>query len=257
MPELEQRLTALAPELEWPPTPTPYLRRLRLLRAPAPAHPWTRPLAVAAAVLLVAAVALVAVPPTRSAIAGWLNLHTIFQHVQTVPTPSPLPSGKLGEQLGLGGATSLQGAQGKVTWHVSVPATLGSPDAVYYQAPPDGPSQGEVSLVYAARPGFATSGTTGVAVLLTEARGTVQEQFFAKMLSSDATLEAVTVGGHQGFWISGHPHVFVFLDSSGGFRTETMRLATNTLILDEDGTIVRIEGDLTKAQALQIAGSLS
>ncbi|HYL08306.1 MAG TPA: hypothetical protein VEU76_07135 [Candidatus Udaeobacter sp.] len=255
MPELEQRLTALAPELEWPPTPA--LRALLPLRRPAPARPWTRPLAVAAAVLLVAAAAMLAVPPTRDAIAGWLNLHTIFQRVQTLPTPSSLPSGKLGEQLGLGGATSLQDAQGKVTWHVSVPGTLGSPDAVYYEAPPDGPSQGEVSLVYASRPGIKTSGATGVAVLITEARGTVQEQFFAKMLSSDATLEAVTIGGHQGYWISGHPHVFVFLDSSGGFRTETMRLATNTLILDEDGTIVRIEGDLTKAQALQIAGSLA
>jgi hypothetical protein len=36
-----------------------------------------------------------------------------------------------------------------------------------------------------------------------------------------------------------------------------MRLATNTLIFDNGGTVVRIEGDLTKAQALEIAKSLS
>jgi hypothetical protein len=35
-----------------------------------------------------------------------------------------------------------------------------------------------------------------------------------------------------------------------------MRLATNTLILDVGGTIVRIEGNMTKAQALEIAASL-
>ena len=34
------------------------------------------------------------------------------------------------------------------------------------------------------------------------------------------------------------------------------RLATNTLILDDRGTIVRIEGELTRDQAFQIAASL-
>jgi adenine deaminase len=46
------------------------------------------------------------------------------------------------------------------------------------------------------------------------------------------------------------------VDSSGNVRYETLRLATNTLLIDEGGTVVRIEGNLTKAQALQIAGSL-
>jgi hypothetical protein len=36
-----------------------------------------------------------------------------------------------------------------------------------------------------------------------------------------------------------------------------MRLATNTLIFDNRGTIVRIEGDMTQAQALRIANSMS
>jgi hypothetical protein len=36
-----------------------------------------------------------------------------------------------------------------------------------------------------------------------------------------------------------------------------MRLATNTLIIDDNGTVIRIEGDLTKAQALGIAASLT
>jgi hypothetical protein len=34
-------------------------------------------------------------------------------------------------------------------------------------------------------------------------------------------------------------------------------LATNTLIIDEGGTIVRIEGDLTRQQALDLAASLA
>jgi hypothetical protein len=70
-------------------------------------------------------------------------------------------------------------------------------------------------------------------------------------------LQEVTVNGHPGYWIAGKPHVFFFTDTSGQFRNETLRLATNTLIFDNGGTVVRIEGDLTKAQALEIAKSLS
>jgi hypothetical protein len=51
--------------------------------------------------------------------------------------------------------------------------------------------------------------------------------------------------------------VFVFIDATGNPRYETSRLATNTLLIDVGGTIVRIEGNLTKAQALEIAASLN
>jgi hypothetical protein len=144
----------------------------------------------------------------------------------------------------------------QLAWHVFIPTALGSPDEVYLQQSPDGPSQGEVSLVYAARPGIPVSGQTGVSVLVTEARGAVNTDFFGKMIGPGTTLEYVTVAGHQAYWISGQPHVFVFLDAAGNFRDETMRLATNTLILDDGGTVIRIEGDLTRAQAFQIAESL-
>jgi hypothetical protein len=67
----------------------------------------------------------------------------------------------------------------------------------------------------------------------------------------------VTVDSSSGFWIAGTPHVFVFVDRSGEVRYETLRLATNTLLINRGGTVVRIEGNLTKAQALEIAGSLA
>jgi hypothetical protein len=113
-----------------------------------------------------------------------------------------------------------------------------------------------VTLVYSKRPGIPVASETGVAVLITEARGKVDTNFFGKMLGSGTTIEPVTIAGHQGYWVAGSPHIFIFLDADGNFRDETMRLATNTLILDDGGTIVRIEGNLTKAQAAQIAASL-
>jgi hypothetical protein len=258
VPELEEQLVALGRELKWPATPN--LARAVRSRMTAPAvvpAPWFRSQwALAAAGVLVALAALAVYTPTREAIADWVNVHVHFQRVPVLPSPSPRPSGPLGERLGLGGPTSLAGAQGRLAWQVAIPSSLGPPDEVYLQLPPTGPSQGEVTLVYAKGPGIPVASQTGVAVLVTEARGAINSNFFGKMLGSDSTIEPVTVAGHQGYWVAGSPHIFVFVDESGNVRYETMRLATNTLILDVGGTVVRIEGDLTKAQALQIATSL-
>jgi hypothetical protein len=217
---------------------------------------YQRPWALAAAALIVAAAAVLAYAPSRTAIADWVDLHVFIRQVQSLPTLSPLPSGPLGKRLGLGNQTTVGRAQAQIPWKIVLPSSLGNPNEVYVQPPPDGPSQSEVTLVYATRPGIPVSGQTGVSVLVTEARGAVDKNFFGKMIGDGTTLEELTVAGHQAYWISGQPHIFFFVDAAGSFRSETMRLATNTLILDYGGTIVRIEGDLTRDQALQIATSL-
>lgn len=249
MPDLDQRLTELGSYVAWPESP-PHLWR----GAPEgrTERPWVRwMLAVAAAFLLVAAAFLI-YAPTRDVIAGFLNLHTTINRVPALQSPSPRP----GQSLGLGTPTTLAEAQSRLAWHIAVSPALGQPDVVYLVLPPAGPSGGEVTLVYTNRPGIKPSGQTGVSLLVTEARGAVDEQFFGKTVGPDATIESVDVNGHQGWWISGRPHIFVFTDASGNPYTDTLRLATNTLLLDDGGTIVRIEGDITKAQALQLASSL-
>jgi hypothetical protein len=258
VPELEEQLMTLGTEVDWPPTPNLALAiRSRIAVPPARRAPWYQSRwALAAAAVVIAVAALLAYQPARDTIADWVNVHVFFQRVHVLPTPSLQPSGPLGGRLGIGGQTTLSEAQKQVAWHVAIPSSLGQPDEVYLQLPPTGAAQGEVTLVYTTRPGIPIAGQTGVAVLVTEARGAVNSNFFAKMLGSDATVEPVTVAGHQGYWVAGSPHVFIFLDANGNFRDETIRLATNTLILDDGGTVVRIEGDLTKAQAEQIAASL-
>lgn len=264
MVDLEQQLSALATEIEWPETPD--LTRRVIVHLPAlrggghqggrgvapPRQRW----ALAAAAVILAVAALFAYSPAREAIAGWVNLHTIFQRVPNLATPSPQPSGALGASLGLGEKASLDQARRKVAWHISVPSALGPPDAVYLQQPPDAPTDGEVNLVYKARPGIDVAGETDVAVLITEARGGVDQNFFGKILGPGTTVEPVIVDGNDGWWIAGAPHEFFFTDSSGNIRSETLRLATNTLLLNDGGTVIRIEGNLTKSQALGIAASL-
>lgn len=253
--ELEQQLSRLGTSLDWPATPNvvPAVRRRIGARRPWFESRWA--MAAAAAILALAAIA--AYPPSRDAIATWINVHTFFRTVPHLATPTPLPPGPLGKRLGLGQQTNLPQARAALKWQVLLPASLGQPDEVYLQPPPDAPSGGEVTLVYAARQGLPAAGETGVGVLITEARGAMNAEFFGKMIGPGTTIEPVTVAGSSGYWIAGAPHVVVFVDSSGAVRYETLRLATNTLLINKGGTVVRIEGNLTKAQALEIAASLA
>src|SRR4029077_4479906 len=146
--ELEAMLSAIAGRVDWPATPQ--------LKVMIPGQAAVLPLpfrfkarwATAAVAVLVILATLLAYTPTRTAIADWLNLHINVRRTTALPTPSPLPSGTLGSNLGLGTQTTLDGAQANVSWHVTVPGRLGSPDAVYLLLPPNGASGGEVSLVY-------------------------------------------------------------------------------------------------------------
>jgi hypothetical protein len=253
--ELEQQLSRLGAALDWPATPN-LARDVRMRIAPR--RPWFEnrwAMAAAAAILALAAIA--AYPPSRDAIATWINLHTFFRTVPHLATPTPLPPGPLGRRLGLGQPATLPQARAALTWQLLLPASLGQPDEVYLQPPPDAPSDGEVTLVYAARQGIPAAGETGVGVLITEARGAIDSQFFGKFIGPGTTIEPVTVAGSSGYWIAGAPHNFAFVDSAGNVRFETLRLATNTLLIIKGGTVVRIEGNLTKAQALEIADSLA
>src|SRR5450759_2536147 len=191
--ELEQELTALGAALEWPPTPNLAPRIGSHLRAPSGAihvptgwggrSRW----ALAAAAVVIALAALAIYPPSREAIANWVNVHTSFQQVPHLATPSPQPPGPLGQRLGLGGMTTVPDAQKQLTWHITVPSSLGQPDEVYLQPAPDAPALGEITPVYATRPGIPVAGQTGVSVLITEARGAVDQNFFGKMIGPGTT----------------------------------------------------------------------
>jgi hypothetical protein len=253
VPDLETTLAELAGHLAWPETPDlrPRVRRaVAERRRPRFDSRW----ALAAVAVIVIVAVLLAYAPTRTAIADWVNLHTRVTHTTTLPTPSPKPPGPIGQRLGLGSPTTLADARHGVSWPVLVPSTLGQPDEVYLQT--DAPTGGEVTLVYGPSTGIPVAGETGASVLVTEARGSVNEVFFGKIVAGGTSVTPVTVAGSQGWWIAGSPHVFFFTDSSGNIINETLRLATNTLILVVNGTVVRIEGHMSEQQAEQIAGTL-
>ena len=88
-------------------------------------------------------------------------------------------------------------------------------------------------------------------LLLTEFRG---EAFIEKLIEPDAEVEPVTVNGRAGAWLE-EPHVVVFKDRAGSIRDNAARLAGKTLLWEHGEVTLRLEGDLSKEEALRIARS--
>jgi hypothetical protein len=57
-----------------------------------------------------------------------------------------------------------------------------------------------------------------------------------------------------GYWLAGDAHRVVFQDASG--RVLDSRAAGNVLLWEQDGVTLRLEGARSKAEALEIAGTL-
>ena len=90
-----------------------------------------------------------------------------------------------------------------------------------------------------------------VRLLLTEFRG---DPFIEKLIDGDTEVEPVSVNGRAGAWLE-QPHVVMFRDPSGRFRDNPGRLAGKTLLWENGELTLRLEGDLSKAEALRIARS--
>ena len=258
--DLEQRLIDLGPQLYPTTSDLATQVRRRLESEPVPRTATPRPVIWLAAALLLIAIAggLLLFPEARNAIADRLGLPGVqIRWVDEAPTPEP---SRVGTPLLLGRPVSLDEAQAAVDFPVRVPAAagFGAPQEIYLLDEDQGAM---VSFVYPAGPGLPASDETGVGALLTQFRGEADRDMIEKGLLNDGArethLEAVTVGGEQGFWISGAPHTFfVVCYDAGDCRQERYRLAGNVLIWEQDGVTLRLESALRREDALAIAESV-
>lgn len=218
MPDLELALRQLGAELDWPPEPTLAPRVVAAIRVPR-RRGLRRPLALAFAVLILAVAVAMAVPPARSAILDFFHIGGVeIQRVETLPR---LPA----ERAAPGVRVPLAEARNSVDFDLVVPDGYRS---VYY-------TSGIVTFVWPDR-------------LLMELRG--DELLLKKVLDQDASVRWVDVNGYPGVWVQGAQHG---LYMPGG----EARLAGNTLIWVRDGVTFRLEGDLTRQRALELAGTLT
>jgi hypothetical protein len=235
--ELELQLEHLGRVIVWPETPD--LASTVRGRIEATPERRFRPgtLAIALAVVAVAVGAVLAVPPARTAILDWLGLGGVeirrVDELGEVP-----PQGR----LVLGERTSLAEALRRSGHPVLVPAGSGEPDAVYLDSSAPG---SPVALVYGA--------LEKPRLLVLEFRAAPLIQ---KTLGAETRAEPVLVNGGGGLWITGPRHEFIYRTVEQDYVTDTQRLAGNTLLWTQGPLTLRLEGDLSKQEALRIARSM-
>ena len=213
---------------------------------------------VAALLLIAIAGGLVLFPEARYAIADRLGLQgVLIRWVDEVPSPEP---SQLGAPLLLGRPVTLDEAQAAVDFSVRVPTAPGfdDPSEIYLLDQEQGAM---VSFVYPTGPELPASDETGVGALLTQFQGDAERGLIEKGLADsdepETYLEAVTVRGDPGYWISGAPHGFFFVCyDAGECRQERYRLAGNVLLWEQDGVTLRLESALSREDALAIAESV-
>ena len=223
----ERELRALAAHLDFPPE-----RDLApAVRARLTARPQRRRavVIVLAAALLAIAVAF-AVPPARSAILRFLHLQGV-----TIEVVDELPRVKTGP-LELGRPISLAAAEETAGFRPLSSELLGTPDRVTW----DGR---QLWFVY---------GDTRL--LVSQFRGGRVSVFIKKVAGPGTTITPVVVRGSQGYFISGAKH-FVYQQPNELIREERVRLARDVILFEAGRLTVRVEGDLTREQALRIARS--
>lgn len=210
---------------------------------------------VFATLAVLALVVVLAVPGARAAAGDFLHAWGIdIFRVPSIATPAVSPS----PRSGLGALTTLADARLRADFPVRVPTDprLGTPDEVYRDRADATGARQRISLVYAQRAGIPISHEPGVSVLVVEFRGAFAEDLIGgKGVGPDTKIESLSVNGGRGLWLEGAPHLFFYRDASGIIQTETLRLAGNTLIWEQDGVTFRLEAQVSREDALRIAAT--
>ena len=230
MNDLELRLRELGGEIAYPASPS---YELALDRRPV-RPPWLRPLALGFAIVLAVVAGVLALSPgARSAF-----LEIFHIRGATVERVESLPDVRA-QRVDFGERVSREEAERRVGFEL---LDLGEqPDAIYVR--PDGLA----SVVYGdpARP----------RLVLSQARGTVWNGFIKKMAVQGTIIDEVTVDGEPGLFVDGPQHFVMFLDENGLISDERTYLAGTVLLWNRGDLLLRLEGDLSRAEALELARS--
>lgn len=214
-------------------------------------RPMRRGLVLAIAVLLVLAAIAGAVG------LGLPGLRIIFG---TVPSQPPIATATasgaaslapLGSVLGLGTALPLAEVERIAGLDLILPPdpAIGPPDVVYVAGE-------RATVVWASRPGLPATGDHGVGLLISEFNGRVESGYYEKILGSGAKLTRVTVNGSPGYWISGPPHFFYYINPQGEAVDDSRREVGDVLIWSAGAVTYRLESGLDMESAIRLAETL-
>jgi len=221
----ERELHELAAYVELPPERdlAPAVRTRLGERRPRPGK-----LAIAVALVVLAIAVAFAVPPARSEILSWFGLGTArVQFVEQLPNVTPR------RPLDLGVRTSLGEARKLVGYDVHTSELLGAPREVHLLGD-------QIGFVYGNRK-----------LIVTQSRGT----FFTKEVGPGTHVTQLSVNGQPAVWVSGAPHFLGYIAKNGNPQPVELYLARNALIWQSGDVTLRLEGQLSRADALRVARS--
>jgi len=241
--ELERALTELGRELEIPSGPDLVSTVLARIEPQPAERPFRRQWALAIAVLVLAALAAtLAIPDARSAFFRVLHIGgEQIELVDELPAVPPDPA-ELDLDLALGRRSTLEQARQEADFDLRELDT--QPDRVYLG------ERGTVWFLY------GTPSKVRLLVAQTPAVSVDAPLILKKLASPDTPVEELSVDGARGFFIEGAPHLVLLLDEHGEVIEESVRLAQNVLVWEADGVTYRLEGDMSREAALELAGSL-
>jgi hypothetical protein len=240
---VDRELILLGPSLEWPETPdvTTVVAARIAETAPRRRRAPRRRLALALAVLVAAVLAVLAVPPARTAIFDWFGIGGVeIVQVDELPPVSPRPGLDV-----LGAVTTLDAARAEASFRVADP-------------PDDEPAPDEVRLAASrARVTYLWREGTDVRLLVTQFPGSAGDPgLLKKLVANNTPIEQFVLDGDPAVWIAGGPHVVYVLTRAGTVREDDGWLAGNTLIVVHDGVTVRVEGQLEREDAIELVRAM-
>ena len=265
--DLERELRELGSHAEYPPTPDlarAVRRRLdgegtgRPARSRTiwPSIPSSRWAAAAVALVLVFAVPLLS-PTLRDTVDGWFEAGGAARSGQSAGGSATLESKEdaagapsagrsesaqggryLGEGLGLGERVTLGEARSRTDAPILLPRAAGAGEPEVYAGDP---RQDAVTLVYRARPGLPSLGTTEIGLILTERIGGVETEYSPQ----ETRFEKVKVGGEPGYWAP-----------AGSDASRSGILGGSVLLWEQGDRALRLEADLPEEEAIRLAESV-
>jgi hypothetical protein len=233
---LERELQLLGPSIDWPDAPDVSSAVMARIAEASPRRAPRRRLALALAVLLAALLAVLAVPPARTAILDWLGVGGArIVQVDELPTAPTTPGIEfLGDRITLEQARERAGFP-----FAGPPDDAGAPD--------------EVRVAPGTRVTYVWLDGERARLLITQFPGSATDPGLVKKhVGQQTDVERLEVDRYPAIWLAGGPHVVYFLAPTGDVREDVGWLAGNTLLVDREGTTVRIEGRLTRAQAVEL-----
>jgi hypothetical protein len=222
---LEHRLQALGRELAVPPEPDLAANA----RATTRSFPW-RWVALAAAIIALAAA--FAVPSARTSILRFFHIEgATVERVETLP-----PAQERSSAGGLGRRLSVRAAERLVGFRLLLPPLATEPQA------------------------YLLEGVLATVILRVDGRPVLLSEYAArdygllkKLVGDKTVVEPVRVAGEPGLWVEGPPHTLTYFSASGEFRQRTVKIHGNVLLWTHGPVTVRLEGRISKAQALRLA----